>query len=100
MTQHNSNSSEENVEIQESHEMRSTEQNISLMKLEVTEDSRNAIYICKRCDKQFGMKQEYELHMRVVHKQQEFTCNICDKNFTNQSDLKTHMTTHNGVCVL
>jgi len=99
MTQHNSISSEENVETQELHE-HSTEQNISTMKLDVTEDSRNTIYICKRCDKQFGMKQEYELHMRIVHEQQEFTCNICDKNFTNQSDLKTHTTTHNGVCVL
>ncbi|XP_018057196.1 PREDICTED: zinc finger protein 189-like isoform X5 [Atta colombica] len=95
MTQHNSISSEENVETQEFHE-HSPEQNISTMKLDITEDSRNMIYICKRCDKQFGMKQEYELHMRVVHEQQEFTCNICDKNFTNQSDLKTHMTTHNG----
>lgn len=95
MTQHNLNPTEENVE--ESNEMQSKEQNTSTTKLEVAGDSRNTIYMCEKCNKQFGMKQEYELHMRVVHEQQEFTCNICNKSFINQSDLKMHMMTH-GVC--
>jgi len=97
-TQH-SNLTEENVEAQESHEMHSTEQNTSTMKLVVAGDSRSVIYMCEKCNKQFELKQEYELHMRVVHEQQEFTCNICNKSFTNQSDLKMHVTTHE-VCVL
>lgn len=90
-TQHSSNPTEENVEILESHETHNVKQDISTIKLE--ENSKN-VYTCKKCNKHFELKQEYELHMRVVHEQQKFTCNICNKSFINQSDLKMHVTKH------
>lgn len=95
-TQHNSNPTKENIEAQEPHETPSTEQSASTVTLEIAGGSRNANYKCESCDKQFGLKQEYELHMKV-HEQQEFICNTCNKTFTSQSDLKTHMTTHGKV---
>lgn len=90
-SQHNSNPTEGNVDVHDSHEIHNIK-DISTIKSE--EDSKIATYTCKKCNKQFGLKQEYELHMRVVHEQQKFTCNICNKSFINQSDLKMHMTTH------
>ncbi|XP_036149519.1 zinc finger and SCAN domain-containing protein 2 isoform X2 [Monomorium pharaonis] len=94
-TQHNSNSAEENVDAQESHEPQNLQPSNSTMKLhdEIARDSTSIIYKCEKCDKQFELKQEYELHIRV-HEQPEITCSTCNKTFTSQSDLKTHMTTH------
>lgn len=95
-TQHGSNSTEENLEVQESHETHAQEavEQDTTGKPEIVKDSRNAIYTCEKCNKQFESKEEFELHMRVEHEQQKFTCNICDKSFINQSDLKMHMITH------
>ncbi|XP_011175624.1 zinc finger and SCAN domain-containing protein 2 isoform X2 [Solenopsis invicta] len=94
-TQHNSNSAEKNVEAQESRETLSPQPGTSTMKLqdEMARDSKSTIYKCEKCDKQFELKREYELHIKV-HEQPEFICNICNKTFTNQSDLKMHVTTH------
>lgn len=99
-TQHDSNLAKGNTEVQEpleKLEMHSAEQDATTATMK--EDSSNAIYMCERCDKHFELKQEYELHMRVVHELQKFTCNICNKDFTDQSNLKMHLTTHK-VCVL
>ncbi|XP_072746124.1 uncharacterized protein [Anoplolepis gracilipes] len=94
-TEHSSNPTEENTEVQEPFERleaHSAEQDASTAT--ITEDSSNVVYMCEKCDKQFESKQEYELHMRVAHELQKFTCNVCNKEFTNQSNLKMHMTTH------
>ncbi|CAL1689498.1 unnamed protein product [Lasius platythorax] len=94
-TQHSSNPVEGNTEVQEPLERLETqnaEQDAS--KVTIKEDISDVIYMCERCDKHFESKQEYELHMRVMHELQRFTCNVCNKDFTNQSNLKMHMTTH------
>jgi len=99
-TQHSSNPVEGNTEIQEPLErleIHSAEQDTSIST--IREEASNAIYMCEKCDKHFELKQEYELHMRVVHELQKLTCNVCNKNFTNQSNLKMHMNTHK-VCIL
>ncbi|XP_029164724.1 zinc finger protein 567-like isoform X2 [Nylanderia fulva] len=93
--QHSSNPAEENIEVQESFEKletQSSEQDYSTTTMK--EDSSAAIYMCERCDKHFESKQEYELHMKLVHELQRFTCNVCNKAFTNQSNLTMHMATH------
>lgn len=99
-TQHSSSPVEENTEMQEPLErleIQSIEQDTSTAMIK--EDSSNTIHMCEKCDKHFELKQEYELHMRVVHELQKFTCNVCNKDFTNQSNLKMHMNTHK-VCIL
>lgn len=99
-TQHSSNPVEENTEVQEPLErleIHNAEQDTSTVTIK--EDSNNIIHMCEKCDKHFELKQEYELHMRVVHELQKFTCNICNKDFTNQSNLKIHVNTHK-VCIL
>ncbi|XP_011883064.1 PREDICTED: zinc finger protein 271-like [Vollenhovia emeryi] len=93
-TKHSSNFAEENVEVQEAQKTNNAKQNTSLKSSEVAKDSSKATYTCEKCNKQFDLKQEYELHMRVAHEQQKFSCSNCNKSFANQSDLKTHMTTH------
>ncbi|XP_025268545.1 zinc finger protein 271-like isoform X2 [Camponotus floridanus] len=94
-TQHSTNLVEENNEIQEPLErleIHSAEQDTSTST--IREEASNAIYMCEKCDKHFELKQEYELHMRMVHELQKFTCNVCNKDFTNQSNLEMHMNTH------
>ncbi|KAL0118070.1 hypothetical protein PUN28_009030 [Cardiocondyla obscurior] len=102
-TQHNSSSTKENVQVQESRETHKTEQDNTAKtlptakSLEVTDNSKNTIYKCEKCNKQFGLKQEHELHMVLVHEQPKFTCNTCNKSFSNQSDLKMHIPTHGKI---
>lgn len=95
-TQHqsSSNSTEENIEVEEPFEGLETQSSEQDASTTIKEDSSSAIYMCEKCDKHFESKQEYELHMKLVHELQRFTCNVCDKAFTNQSNLKMHMTTH------
>lgn len=101
--QHSSNSVEESVKTPlslERIETQNTEQNIFAATSEVTEDSNTVIHKCEKCDKRFELKQEYEIHVRVVHHElQKFTCNVCNKTFLHESNWKMHVASH-GVCIL
>lgn len=96
-TEHSSNSTEENIETQKSPErlqVHNAEQVSFTATSEITKDDSSKVYTCNKCDKQFELKQEYELHEKMVHDPQKFSCSICNKNFTNQSNLKVHMAMH------
>ncbi|XP_067213476.1 zinc finger protein 287-like isoform X2 [Linepithema humile] len=100
-TEHSLNVAEENTEGQKSLERvqttSSTEQDSFATTTETTKDNSDTPHTCKKCDKQFESKQEYELHERMAHDQQKFSCSVCNNSFTNQSNLKMHMTMHKKV---
>ena len=54
-------------------------------------------YVCKKCEKQFTMKNSLERHMKLYTGQYGFYCDKCKKGIRDKSDYVEHMRAHQGL---
>jgi KRAB domain-containing zinc finger protein len=73
------------------------EQNVPAIK-------KTKLLSCQQCNKTFGKKSKFDIHMRVHTGEKPYSCTVCNKSFTQNSHLNRHVRLHKGekpfICTL